>query len=358
MADQRADRDRQVACFKQVRPRLGVNDEKWQEFRNCVAGGIAPPAQTNSRQAQRSPAIGTPPIPAPSPDYAADERQCDATQSASATEKIVAACARLIDFGRKFGKLPPIFARALIARGTAYFLSRNDPPAIADLTEAIDLRPDLPLAFYFRGSAYADSGKLSLAIPDLDRALQLVQRMPSPDSMRPIIWAASLAARAKTYTRMGEYRKAVDDWKSYLAEFPEDPLQIRNDPDIAKAIAAVQGESRFQGKPVTFVCRIAGAVEPEIVTVDPERKSVHIEYRTEETKLACDLLFVDGVVAPVFRGATGGYCASALGNPTVRQSVTLNGNTISASGGNLRMEIDLSTAILRTESGANVCDRR
>ena len=48
---------------------------------------------------------------------------------------------------------------------------------IADYTEAINLDPDTPVSYYQRGALIADRGNAHRAFPDLEKALQIAQRI-------------------------------------------------------------------------------------------------------------------------------------------------------------------------------------
>ena len=231
IADQRAAR---AACLKQFHPTFGVDDDRWRRFNNCVSGGNAPAVpQPNTQQAQGPPPAGALPTPSPSPSHA-DFAQCNLTQSERA--KTIAACTRIINAARaKFGSSPD-FANAWFAffvRGTNYAGTNNIPPAIDDLTEAIRLHPNFAFAYVGRGTGYLDTGQFALAISDLSRAIELAQQMASTENNGEA-WGPSLLYRATAYAKMGESRKAVQDYEDLKRQFPtlaSDPL----DPALAKA---------------------------------------------------------------------------------------------------------------------------
>ena len=52
---------------------------------------------------------------------------------------------------------------------------------IADYTEAINLDPDTPVSYYQRGALIADRGNAHRAFSDLEKALQIAQRIGDED---------------------------------------------------------------------------------------------------------------------------------------------------------------------------------
>lgn len=64
-------------------------------------------------------------------------------------------------------------ASAYYVKGRAAYEAEKFDEAIADLTAAIQLKPDLAFAYLFRGLAYARSGDNALAIKDLETYLEI-----------------------------------------------------------------------------------------------------------------------------------------------------------------------------------------
>ena len=58
-------------------------------------------------------------------------------------------------------------------RGIDYFDEGHFDEAIAEFTEAIELDPELALAYANRGFAYATKGELDSAIADLDKVIEV-----------------------------------------------------------------------------------------------------------------------------------------------------------------------------------------
>ncbi len=97
--------------------------------------------------------------------------------------------------------VPPAQEAADLARRGSAAAARGDlDNAIADLTKACELAPDVSEYFYQRGLAYQQSKQPELALPDFDRSLQL------KSSDVPV-----LISRAHLLFRRGERARAAAD---------------------------------------------------------------------------------------------------------------------------------------------------
>ena len=86
-------------------------------------------------------------------------------------------------------------------RGAAYKSKGEYDKAIADLTEAIRLKPALFDAFYNRAAAYAGKGENTKAVKDYSEAIRIAPRL-----------AVAFRDRGIVYQRLGETAKAGDDF--------------------------------------------------------------------------------------------------------------------------------------------------
>ena len=64
-------------------------------------------------------------------------------------------------------------AGILTARGIAYFYKGNSEDAFADYNRAIEINPDMSLAYYFRAQVHAENGDRDSVIADLNKAEEL-----------------------------------------------------------------------------------------------------------------------------------------------------------------------------------------
>jgi tetratricopeptide (TPR) repeat protein len=69
--------------------------------------------------------------------------------------------------------MEPNFAQTLNARGFAFYMLRDWPRAIDDLSHAIQLNPNYANAYYNRGMAKSRVGDAAGAQADLERAQAL-----------------------------------------------------------------------------------------------------------------------------------------------------------------------------------------
>jgi len=101
------------------------------------------------------------------PAAADDYDHCD--QLADRDLKI-RGCRRLIDSGSLNSSN---LAFAYSERGTAYDDKGDRDRAIADYSNAIQIKPDYDIAYYNRGNAYRDQGDLDRAIADYSKAIRI-----------------------------------------------------------------------------------------------------------------------------------------------------------------------------------------
>jgi len=95
----------------------------------------------------------------------------------------------------------PRDARSCKIRGCFYAAKKKYGLAIADLTEAIRLKPEDPAGYFCRGLAYLKKGEWDEAIADATTAIKL-----SPNHARAYL------LRHHAYTAKGELRKAKADF--------------------------------------------------------------------------------------------------------------------------------------------------
>ncbi len=86
--------------------------------------------------------------------------------------------------------------------------------AIDDFTQAILLRPDDMIFYFFRGEAYRRKGEYNLGLEDLNKVISL-----NPNDLR------AYYSRAKVYNQMSEKDKAIADLKQILELTDDEWLQ-------------------------------------------------------------------------------------------------------------------------------------
>lgn len=114
----------------------------------------------------------------------------------------------------------------------------------------------------------------------------------------------------------------------------------------------------------TFICPNAPSTHPVFLTVDEQNQSLRLEFTSDTTNTRCLQIFIDGADAPVFRGASAGYCSGLFSdNETVHQRVRISGSTVDAfahsrSGGDVGVILDRQTGIARFYAGKTLeCHR-
>ncbi len=106
-------------------------------------------------------------------------------------------------------------APLLLRRAELHLLDGNRTNALADVTAAGRLRPDLPELWWVRGRVALDAGRFAEALPDLDRWLE---RHPRHN--------LAMVRRAAARSGVGDVAGAVQDCSAAIA------LADRPDPDL------------------------------------------------------------------------------------------------------------------------------
>jgi len=108
-------------------------------------------------------------------------------------------------------QLKPDYPEAYLDRGVAYARLGSYAKAKADYTTAIRLKPDYQLAFKNRASLTWSRNEPSMAIADFTRALEL-----KPEDTECLLW------RALAYLSLEEYTKTIADCTKLLHSKPDD----------------------------------------------------------------------------------------------------------------------------------------
>jgi len=136
----------------------------------------------------------------------------------SRPEPALAACTRVIEHKQL---KPADLARAYYHRGTKLLKlgGENLDLAVADFTEAIQLRPDYGAAYFNRGTAYLSREDYDRAIADIDKAIEI----EPPDNF------SYYQNQGLAYSRKGDYDRAIADYnKAIEASLWEDPFILLN----------------------------------------------------------------------------------------------------------------------------------
>ena len=89
--------------------------------------------------------------------------------------------------------------------------------SIEHYTEALDINPDFPEAYYSRGSAYHDLGEVNLAIKDYSKAIELNPEYPK-----------AYLNRGVAYDQKGAVERAIEDWTKAIELNPDYVLAYNN----------------------------------------------------------------------------------------------------------------------------------
>jgi tetratricopeptide (TPR) repeat protein len=149
-------------------------------------------------------------------------------------DKTIADCTEAIN-------LDPDIALAYIYRGFAYITKNEFDKAIAESNEAIRLDPGIALAYLIRGTAYLGKNEFDKAIADCTETIRL-----APDN------AVAYLNRGLSYASKGENNKAKTDLETAL----------RLDPDNADAKKGIEYLRDNAPKKGAFLKRL---IKPEYI---------------------------------------------------------------------------------------------
>lgn len=156
-------------------------------------------------------------------------------------------CTAVIDAAAKGDKkAAKHLAAARFHRGVAYNRIDDHDKALADLDQAVTLKPKFSRAWYQRGNVYSDKGMFDQAIADYDRVLglkpkharalanrcraralaakELAKALADCNqslTLRPKGNARALGARGLVYFRNGEFDKALSDLNAAIITLPK-----------------------------------------------------------------------------------------------------------------------------------------
>jgi tetratricopeptide (TPR) repeat protein len=155
-------------------------------FNPCQRGALAPLALTLIFVLSASPATGQ-----------SGYKEC--TGRSGNPERIIAACARIIERGNR----EPHEARSIahMNRGISYYDTERYDLAIADFDAVLSLDPGYAPAFNRRAMAYRYKPDPDRALPDFDRAIAIEPNNPS--------YALN---RGNVYLDLGRYDRAIADY--------------------------------------------------------------------------------------------------------------------------------------------------
>ena len=102
-------------------------------------------------------------------------------------------------------ELDPNLALAYNNRGAAYLYKGQYDLVIADCNKAIELDPNLALAYNNRGGAYIEKGEYELGITDCNKAIELDPNM-----------AESYYNRGWAYKEQGKNAEAIADFEKFI----------------------------------------------------------------------------------------------------------------------------------------------
>ena len=148
----------------------------------------------------------------------------------------------------------PAHAAELARRGSALAARRDFGPALADLSNAIQLSPNEPEYYYQRANAYRANGQADLALTDYDHVLMLKQdflpayipraeiklaKKDTPGAIADLEAVDRLAPKqADLRFMLAELYERMDRLPAAIEQFS---LWIQNHPDDSRMLAATAG---------------------------------------------------------------------------------------------------------------------
>ena len=166
--------------------------------------------------------------------WAASEEERRSCARADDPDQAIAACTRIIE---RADDNPEHRADALSARGQAYRLKRQYDQALADLNEAIRLKPDSVNALYRRGNVYRDMRDYDRAIADFDQVLRLRPNFAAGFLNRGYVWEAK-----------GDRERAKADYQAALA-IGAAPAEPRTHQQARERLAKLEAKTKAPAPP-------------------------------------------------------------------------------------------------------------
>jgi tetratricopeptide (TPR) repeat protein len=119
---------------------------------------------------------------------------------------------------------------AFYTRGVAYYRLGDHQSAITDYTQAIDLNPGSEIAYYRRGFSYYSVKDYSSAIVDYNRSIKI-----KPD------FALAYSSRGYAYRDLYGEQEALLDWR-FAAKLFKEQGNLKKYQDLMRAIELVNGD--------------------------------------------------------------------------------------------------------------------
>ena len=203
----------------------------------------------------------------------------------ASTRKPSPTCDRAIE-------LDPELVLAYNNRGYAYAALGEYEKAIADCDQAIELDPEMAMAYSNRGGTYLNLGEYEKAIADCDQAIELDPEM-----------AMAYNNRGEAYLNLGEYEKAIADYDRAVELDPEMAMAYNN---RGYAYAAL-GEY----EKAIADCDQAIELDPELAMAYSNRGGTYLNLGEYEKAIAdCDqAIELDPEMAMAYNNRGGAYAA-------------------------------------------------
>jgi tetratricopeptide (TPR) repeat protein len=149
------------------------------------------------------------------PPALATDRDLEECKHAKDADRSIAACTRLIESGRAS-------ASVYVSRAVSYMRKKAWGLAIADMTEAIRLKPENYPYYGMRGDFLTSNGDYDLAIADLTKAIRLHQSdMKSGKVSVKTDSGFTYWLRGRAYHAKGDYDHAIADFTAAIHRRPK-----------------------------------------------------------------------------------------------------------------------------------------
>jgi tetratricopeptide (TPR) repeat protein len=131
----------------------------------------------------------------------------------------------LLDMSRAIELAPGVQGIEIVHtnRANVYWLEGRNKEAMADVEQALKLKPDFGLALHVRARIRADEGDLDGALKDLDTAIKAEPKM-----------MPAYMARAAVNMQAGRLQESLSDYKTLMWSLP-------NDSDVVASHGVVRG---------------------------------------------------------------------------------------------------------------------
>jgi len=164
--------------------------------------------------------------------------------------------------------IDPNMAEAYAYRSWAYGRKNNNNQALSDANKAIQLNPRLAMGYFVRGRLQSDNDR---AIADYNQVIRIDPK-----------YADAYTNRAFTYDKKGDYNRAIADYNEALRINPNHNIAKNNLADIRQRQAVAE---KYQGVVLTSGSQSGGKAFFTLENTSSQTKRVILSYQVADNTI-------------------------------------------------------------------------